>query len=170
MLGPPYVLHRITTKRRSSRNQFIGSRIGRSQLIGFRMAALRYISAGVAMFLSVAVASAFAADVAADPSDAAGSTEAATGSAPKKKVRVIDISAESAVRSDHTSWYNRVSKPPVQKNAAKAETTRTHAEAHAEKPRKKKRIVRRAAPSRDAYAAYASEPARERGGFGLFHW
>lgn len=81
-------------------------------------------------------------------------------------MRVIDMSAANAVTSDKTTWHSRTIKPPVQKNTVKAETPR--AEARAEKPTKKK-IVRRAAPSQDAYAAYASEPVRERRGFGLFN-
>ena len=77
------------------------------------------------------------------------------------------MSAGSTVTSDETKWYNRAPKPPVQKNAAKAETA--HAEARAEKL-KKKRVVQRVAPRQAAYSAYASEPARERQGFGLFNW
>lgn len=134
------------------------------------MAAIRCIGAGVAVSLSVAVASALAADVAPNPSSAAASVESSDSSAaPKKKVRVIDMSAEKAADSDQTRWYNRASKPPVQKNVAKAETAHPHPEARPEKP-KKKQTVRRAAPRQEAYSAYASEPTRERRGFGLFDW
>jgi hypothetical protein len=76
------------------------------------------------------------------------------------------MSATNTVKSDDTKWYNRVRKPPVQKNKAKAETAQVEA---VEKP-KKKRAVRRAAPRQEAYSAYASEPVQQRGGFGLFDW
>jgi hypothetical protein len=129
------------------------------------MPAIRYISAGVAAMLSVAVASASATDF-SNPS-AAEAGEAANNSAgPTRKVRVINMSSENAVKSDQTKWYNRVVKPPVQKNAAKAEIAK--AEVRAEKPKKK--AVRRAAPRQEAYSAYASEQTRERRGFGLFDW
>ena len=128
------------------------------------MAANRLITAGIALILTVTVASAFAADVVSNPSAAEQSVEPA---AAKRKVRIIDMSSAKAVKSDQTKWYNRVPKPPVQKHAAKAETA--HAEVRAEKP-KKTRAVQRAAPRQDAYSAYASETTRERRGFGLFNW
>src|SRR5215218_9978899 len=84
-----------------------------------------------------------------------------------KKVRIIDMSSANTDKSDQTKWYNRVPKPPVQKNAVKVETA--HAETPAEKP-KKKRAVQRAAPKQDAYSAYASETTREPRGFGFFNW
>jgi hypothetical protein len=128
------------------------------------MSAIRYISAGLAVMLSVAVASASATDLSSSSAGEAGES-ANNSAAPTRKVRIIDMSPEHAVKSDQTKWYNRVVKPPVQTNAAKAESAQ--AEARAEKPKKK---TRRAAPRQETYSAYASEPTRERRGFGLFHW
>jgi hypothetical protein len=118
------------------------------------MAALRIIGAGIALSLTLAVA-------------ADATAQSSQPDEGKRNVRVIDMSAANAVTSDHTKWHSRAIKPPVEKNTAKAETART--EAPPEKPAKKK-VVRRAAPSQNAYAAYASEPVRERSGFGLFNW
>ena len=118
------------------------------------MAALRIIGVGIALSVTLAVA----ADATAQSSEP---------DAGKRDVRVIDMSAANAVTSDNTKWHSRAIKPPVEKNTVKAETART--EAPASKPAKKK-VVRRAAPSQNAYAAYASEPVPVRRGFGLFNW
>lgn len=84
-------------------------------------------------------------------------------------MRVIDISAENAVISDHTKWHDRARKAPVQKSTARAEVARPPAEARAvQKP--KKTVRRAAAHTGDAYSAYASEQTQRRGGFGLFDW
>ena len=90
--------------------------------------------------------------------------------AATRKVRVIDISVENAVISDHTKWHDRARKPPVQKSTARAEVARPPVEVRAvEKPEKK--TARHAnPPTQDAYSAYASEPTPRRGGFGLFDW
>ena len=128
------------------------------------MAPIRIVIASFVLLGTAASPSAFATDMVSSPPT---ENVAAAGASPgPKKVRIIDMSAGSTVTSDDTKWYNRAPKPPIQKGAAKAETT--HAEARAEKS-KKKRFVQRAAPRQDAYSAYASEAARERQGFGLFN-
>jgi hypothetical protein len=132
------------------------------------MAAIRYIAAGIAMIISVAVACAGESSGSIDLT--AGVQSADTEATTKRNVRVIDISAKSAVESDNTHWYNRVSRPPPPKNVAKVETKPpARTEARTKKPRKNQ-VVRRAAPEPDAYSAYASEPSRERRGFGFFNW
>jgi hypothetical protein len=65
------------------------------------MSAIRYISAGLAALLSVAVASAFATDV-SNPSAAEAGESANTSPGPTPKVRIIDMSAANAVSSDQT--------------------------------------------------------------------
>ena len=88
---------------------------------------------------------------------------------PARKVRIIEMSAENADRSDHTKWYSRTRKPPPQKQMAKTDVSGTGAARAVEK--RSQKTVRRAPPAtRDAYSAYASESTMRRGGFGLFHW
>jgi hypothetical protein len=67
--------------------------------------------AGMALSLAVVVASASAAELS---SNAEAVSDAG---APKRNVRIIDTSANNAVSSDQSKWYNRVSTRRVQKNA-----------------------------------------------------
>jgi hypothetical protein len=136
------------------------------------MIALRHISAGGAVLMSAAVASVYTVAVVSNPSASAedvafheiGDSSSAVPVAPTQKVRVIGVSAEDAVTSDQTRWYNHARRPPVQKNATPPVEVRT-----ADKTKKK--AVRRAAPPpQDAYSAYASEPRQRREGFRLFDW
>ena len=143
------------------------------------MIAFRYISPGSALLLSAAIASLCTVGLVWDSATSAEEVAAhkiaeppssAAPHAATRKVRVIDISAENAVVSDHTKWHNRARKPPVQKSKARVEVARPPVEVRAVEKRKKKTARRAAPPTQNAYSAYALGPASRRGGRGLFDW
>jgi hypothetical protein len=118
---------------------------------------------GIRLFLFIALAALVAPLSASAENVHSLAAEVSTSEwkAPKREVRVIDISSANAVGSDHTHWYAR-SRMPVQRNAARP------FEARSVEKKKKKTVRRRAPRDRDAYSAYASEPRQQRGGFGIF--